>query len=75
MHLLCATHTLAPIGALSAQIPTVGVRASQCVAGVLVLTFKAHRLLYHSTLGLGVIQKRRRRNDIPPVAVGSNSDY
>jgi len=22
MHLLCATHTLAPLGALSAQIPT-----------------------------------------------------
>jgi len=25
------------------------------------LVFKAHRLLYHSTLGVRVIQKRRRR--------------
>ena len=27
MHLLCATHTLAPLGALSAQIPTLRDRA------------------------------------------------
>jgi len=29
MHLLCATHTLAPFGALSAQTPTLNPRARQ----------------------------------------------
>jgi len=28
------------------------------------LVFKAHRLLYHSTLGLRVIKKKRRKVDL-----------
>jgi len=50
---------IAAVGRIWFRVEEIGCRVVQRFRGGLV--FKAHRLLYHSTLGLRVIKKKRRR--------------